>query len=342
MRHFGDLDLSVLAEAVARPGIDPRIWVSYGIVNREQDDQHSVEFDPDWGPLVSVILQPHNQLISCRVSSQIAGNGEGEWHPFLEGDEVLVVVPEGDTRTGPVIIGRLNNALDKFPEKVAGKETNLNNVGFIRRRGPFIIEGDSMMIMRSATTGAMIGVDEIGNATLRDGEGNVFQIGANGIAMQNKDGDAQISLDFEKRRAAFGFGSSVLQLNDGATSKLVADGALEISASGNSPVEHLVTLEQLVNILASLLTNVTTGAGMGFLVGPPGTGFPDRLTALSAISAALSGIAYLPIEASPATPTNAALILQAVGAFKPPPVPSPGGAFVQPFPGVGCSGLKGA
>lgn len=334
MRAIGDFDFNALADAVSKPGIDPRIWASYGIVNQEQGDEHSVEFDPDWGPLVSVVLQPHNQLVSCRVSSSCAGNGEGEWHPFLQGDEVLVVIPEGDTRSVPVIVGRLNNSIDKFPDKVAGKDTNLNNVGFMRRRGPYIIEGDSLMMMRSSVTGAMIGVDEKGNATLRDGEGTVLQIGATGVAMQNADGDAQISLDTEKRCASIGYGSSVLQLKDGAPSKMVADSSLEISASGVQPVEHLVTLEQLVNILASLLTNAATGDGLGYFVGP--AGFPDRATALTTISAALSAIAPLPILTA-----NADLVLQAVGTFKPPPTPGATGAFVQGFPGVGCAGIKG-
>ena len=103
---FGDLDLAALGRAISYPGIDPRIWVSYGIVDREQDDQKSVEFNGDGGPLVWVLLQPHNQLVACRVASGVAGNGEAEWHPFLEADEVIVLIPEGDTRSTPVIVGR--------------------------------------------------------------------------------------------------------------------------------------------------------------------------------------------------------------------------------------------
>lgn len=332
-----DLDIAELREATAGPGQDPRVWVSYGIVNREQEDQHSVEFDPDLGPIVWVVLQPHNQLVACRVAGGVAGNGEGEWHPFLEADEVIVLIPEGDTRTTPVIVGRLNNSFDKFPDKVAGKDTSLNNLGFLRRRGPYIIEGDSSMLLRSAVTGAMVGIDENGNVTMRNGEGFVLQLGANGVALQNKDGDMQIALDVEKRVATMGVGGSAIRLAESGASQIGVGDTLELSAAGVSPTEHLVTLEQLVNILASLLTNAGSGAPLGFFVGPPGTGFANRPAAEVAISAALSAIAMMPLTAA-----DLAGIATALQVPKPPPTPvGPGGSFVQVQPGVGCAGLIG-
>ena len=324
-----ELDLDEMSRALERPGIDPRIWVSYGIVNREQDDQKSVEFSADFGPLVWVILQPHNQLVCCRVASGVAGNGEGEWHPFMEADEVLVAIPEGDTRTMPVIVGRLNNSFDRFPENVGVQTTSKNDVAFHRSRGPYIIEGDSAVLLRSSKTGAVIGIDELGNLTMRNGDGDVFQLSADGPVMKSADGESQISI--ANGEATVVAGLSLLSLSDKNGSTINTD-TLSISTSGNQPAEHFVTLEQLVNILASLLTNVTTGAPEGFFVGPPGTtGFTDRATALTVIGGALNAIGLLDITA--ALP----LIMTSLQAFKPLPVPGVG----QAYPGVGCAGFLG-
>lgn len=135
------IDSATAAAAYARPGQDTRSWVSFGLVHH-QDPKQIVTFDEEYGcPLVCVTLQPSGSNVHCRVSSMVAGNGEGEWHPFVEGDEVLVVLPEGHESAGPVIIGRLNNSLDKFPmDSVAGQDPTTNVFAFRRRRTPFIEE----------------------------------------------------------------------------------------------------------------------------------------------------------------------------------------------------------
>jgi len=315
-----------MSRALERPGIDPRIWISYGIVNREQDDQKSVEFSADFGPLVWVILQPHNQLVCCRVSGGVAGNGESEWHPFLEADEVLVAIPEGDTRTMPVIVGRLNNSFDKFPENVGVQTTNKNDMGFRRSRGPYIIEGDSAVMLRSSKTGAVVGIDELGNLTFRAGDGAVFQLNANGPVMKTADGSMQVALDDSTGEATVVAGSAMLTLSDMGASEIWCSG-LKLSTCGNTAVEHLVTLEQLVNLLAVFLT-LPTGGGT-FVP----TGFPNRVAALGAIGGVLAAASLLPLD-----PTVLGLITTALQAVKPPPVPGVG----QLYPGVGCVGLLGA
>ena len=327
---FGDLDLAALGRALSYPGIDPRIWVSYGIVDREQDDQKSTVFDPDYGPMVWVILQPHNQRVLCRVGHQVAGNSESDWHPFMQADEVLVVVPEGDTRSYPVIVCRLNNSFDKFPERVGVQETANNDFGFRRTRGPFVFENDSAITFRSSKTGSVFGIDALGNVTIVSGNKDVFQLSADGPVMKTGDGLMQVMLNDTKKEATVVAGGAMLTLADSGASEIFCPG-LKLSTAGNQASEHLVTLEQLVNILASLLTNIVTGAPSGFLVGPPGTGFSNRVAALAAISGALSAIAVLPI--TPALPGIAAALQI------PKPLATPAG---QPMPGVGCVGLMGA
>jgi hypothetical protein len=102
--------------------------------------------------------------------------------------------------------------------------------------------------------------------------------------MKTADGSMQVALDDSTGEATVVAGSAMLTLSDTGASEIWC-GGLKLSTCGNMASEHLVTLEQLVNILASLLTNATTGAPEGFLIGPPGTtGFPNRAAALVAIS----------------------------------------------------------
>ncbi len=328
---FGDLDLNLLSEALARPGMDPRVWVSYGLVAPETADHKSVEFDAPWGPTVWVVLQPHRQIVACRVAGHVAGNGEGEWAPFLAGDEVLVVVPEGDTRAVPVIVGRLNNELDVFPEYVAGQKTDSNLFSFRRQLGSYLIEGDSAIILRSAGTGAMIGIDETGNLTLRNGDGTVFKLGATGSAMMNADGDLQLALDTDEKSVNMMAGGSGFKLASSGPSSMMTASTLELSACGASAAEHLVTLEQLINILSLVVTLPTPGSSDFSGIFIP-TGYTSRAAAVVALTAMLTIAAPLPF-----TPTDLAAIRAALGLQYKPPATQLG----QLIPGVGCAGLLG-
>ena len=329
MTAFGDLDLNVLAAAIARPGMDPRVWVSYGLVAPDNEDHKSVEFDAGWGPTVWVVLQPHDQLVACRVAASVAGNGEAEWVPFTSGDEVLVLIPEGDTRSVSVIVGRLNNEQDKFPDYVAGQKTDTNLFSFRRQLGSYLIEGDAALIMRSAVTGAMIGIDELGNLTLRNGDGTVFQLGAHGCAMQNADGDLQMAIDTDQKSVNLMAGASGFKLANSGPSSLMTAGALELSACGVNAVEHLVTLEQLLNILAFVLTLPTASDAPGTFVP---TGFTAHAAALTAISGCLALAATTPLNPAALGAITAALQVQ----FKPPAT-----VAGQLMPGIACSGLLG-
>src|ERR1019366_2087115 len=136
MSHY---DAGLAREAVAGP-IDTRQWVSYGTVSPETPDAKSTTFTKEYGPLVNVKLHPTGIPVVCRVAHEVAGNGEGEWFPFIEGDEVIVLIPEGDETAGCVIMGRLNQEIDFWPTIVAGQDPRLNNFAFRRMRTPYIFE----------------------------------------------------------------------------------------------------------------------------------------------------------------------------------------------------------
>jgi hypothetical protein len=218
---------------------------------------------------------------------------EASWNPFGAGDEVLVVMPGGSLLAPPVIVGRLNNELDGFPEKVAGKETNQNNLGFTRSRIPFIFETSSLWMVRSALTGAMLGIDELGNLTIRDGEGSALQFGPSGFAMQDKEGTGQIALNTVEGFASMWIRNTLIKM-DGTEMNIAASGNVAISSAGNVPVLHAITLEQLINVLTAWLTilanamtllpNPITPASLAPLFDPmlAGGGFINAALAMAA------------------------------------------------------------
>ena len=330
------LNLAALAEAMVRPGNDPRQWVSFGLV-----DEVPVDFDPDHGPLVSVILKPSEIEVQCRVSMAVGGNGEGEYYPFVEGDEVLVAVPGGNERGGCVIIGRLSNQRTPFPqESVAGQDPSTNAFGFRRTKAPFITEADGPVMTRQAKSGAFLSLDEAGNVTLANGEKSVLQLSADALTIQSGDGKSILQLDITGGRATLQSGDAVLTLAGSnavpSTSSIVVPSVLQFSTAGAPPVEHVITTEAVVNLVSGIFNLL--GTTLTALGGTPLTGailgalFQDpafSTTLAAAIPTVLANRAQ-----------NQLVALALVTAFnnaaaKPPPVPALG----QTSPGIGCTGL---
>lgn len=311
------LDLRSIAEGMSTPGIDPRQWVSYGLVESEDP----VEFDDELGPLVNVRLQPSNVAVRCRVAGQVAGNGEAEYSPFIAGDEVLVTMPGGSERNC-VITGRLCNGLDKFPaESVAGQDPTTNSFAFKRQRTPFIHEIAGPYIVRQATTGAMFSFDAKGSLTIRNGNGDALQMTADYCTIQSSDGTSMFQLDFTNGRLTIQAGDALFTLSDSLaapqSNAITTNGTLSLSANSQPAAEHLVTTEALANIL---------------------TAFGGLILPIPVTPAQVAG-AFAAAAASPLLPPVAAAIFAAFQAAtqKPPGVPGQG----QMMPGIGCSGLLG-
>lgn len=100
-------DVSLIARAIQRPGIDPRAWVSLAIVQ-------SVVVDTD-GAFCDVLLVPSNRLHTARLGAAYAGSGWGLFLPPLVDDEVVVLAPDGDPSAGLVIVSRLWSQVDAPP-----------------------------------------------------------------------------------------------------------------------------------------------------------------------------------------------------------------------------------
>jgi hypothetical protein len=346
------INMRDLGEAISHPGIDPRTWVSYALVDSELPVDFSEE---DYGPLVNVVLQPSDVPARCRVSGLIAGDGEAEYHPFMGGDEVIVLLPHGRPDADCVIVGRLNNARAKFPTSVAGQDATKNAFGFSRKRTARLEEAAGPWMVRQATSGALMTMDDSGTITIRDGAGDALQISPDVMSLIDSGATFFLQIDISGERAT-------LQANDarfvlagtGASpgvSSLAVPGLLTIMSSKNVAAEHAVSTEAVANMLAQWGLAIAALAGSTYtsaisLINTPMAGSP-----LTPIAAPFAGAmvaafgagttlatAMTAAAASPLLPNVAAAIQ---GAFAAQPqknsatvVPGTG----QAFPGIGSQG----
>lgn len=103
------MDMARLSSAVQRPGIDPRVWVSYAVA----DGESHVDMDPDNGGVyVDVICLPTMERYTARVGSEYAGNGFGMYAKIHKDDEIMVSAPSGDPAEGVVVTRRMHSAAD--------------------------------------------------------------------------------------------------------------------------------------------------------------------------------------------------------------------------------------
>lgn len=313
------MDLQTLRSLTA----DQRQWISYGTVCKASEDgQPSVEFDEEYGQVfVHVSLQPSGVEVRSRVASHIAGNGEGSYFPFIEGDEVIVVVPEGNERSGCCVIGRLNNSIDKFPTMVSGNETKDNKFAFQRTRTPFIVETGASYVIRHATTGAAIGIDSTGGLIINGGDKAFLAIKPDLIGLQNEDGDCLIQIGVSEKYIAIEAAGTKLRLVPDGISTILTPGILGIGTSGSSPVGHGCTIEQVIGLIVSLFAQI----GLS-----PGGSAPLTGTTLAAAIVALLPTAIPAAAATPLLPSVTTALQLALAS---PPDP------LGIKPGCGIAGL---
>lgn len=342
-RRARPLDQTTLSQALRSPNIDTRQWISVGLVTAGGEGD-IVVFDEDEGqPLVRVLLEPSKIPVNARVASTVVGNGEGEWHPFVEGDEVVVAIPEGDERSGSVIIGRLNNGIDKFPtESVAGQDPTTNTFAFQRRRTPFVQEYNGPIVLRSAMSEALFAIDEGGVITLRDGQRSVFQmspdvIGFQGPSDESTPPDMMMQLNLTARHFSLTVGESVLNLSASDATPapqniLSVPDNLTVSAGGNAAMEHVMTVEAFWHCLQHALTAV--GAVIAGIPGPlTGGSLSPAFLLPSPLGTSTSFLVAIPAASTTAmVPTVAAPLAAALRAQPAKLLASP-----QLQPGLGAS-----
>ncbi len=341
------MDAAAWGEGLAAPGLDPRTWCSYGVVSGSSDpdsEERCVDFTEGY-PLVSVLTQPGLVPLRCKVAMRMAGNGEAEWHPFLPGDEVFIAIPEGDHRAGGVILGKLNNAIDRFPVgSVAGQDPTRNNFAFRRTRTPVVEENAGPVLLRSALTGGTLSIDETGAATLRSGNvgdptapAAAMRIAQDVMGWQSADATMLLQLATTDETFTMRLKDTVLTLSSGSSAvnlnQLITPGVLQVSASGQPPAEHVCTTEAAFSILINSLTLLL--APLNLVFAPiTGTALATIIQTMltTALPLAIPGIATAGI-----TPAVASGIATAFTAALPKPPVVPGVA--QTSPGIGCVGF---
>lgn len=109
----GKLDFGRLRLAISGPGVDPRTWVTTG---RVDDDPAAIRWEEPFGWVVDVTFTggalDGDGPNPCRVASWLAGQDQAFSAPQLRNAEVIVVVPEGNPNTNPIIIGMIHNGDD--------------------------------------------------------------------------------------------------------------------------------------------------------------------------------------------------------------------------------------
>lgn len=300
-------------------------WISIGLVSGSADDS-PVEFNRDDGQVyVSVELQPSKVDTRCRVGGGCAGSGEGEYFPFLPGDEVLVALPEGREDCAGVIIARLNNVHDAFPmDSVGGQDPTLNNFAFRRRRTPFVEEFAGPVAFRNALTGALLSLDAKGGVTLSDGEHSALQLSADALTLQGPS-DPQnaprllLQLNVTEERGLLQVGDAQLLINSSKTgqgSYFTFPTDLTVSLGTSQPAEHVATVEVVLAMLYAF--------GNALL---PVAGGPAALIALAAAVA----VGNVPLHPLAVAALTAGLPLAAQT-----PKPPAGPTGVQLAPGLGA------
>lgn len=312
----GAIDISTMR---AMLGIGEDVWISNGVVAKE-----GVEFDQDdlKCPLVSVTLQPSGVEVICRVLSSCAGNLEGEWHPFVEGDEVLVAIPAASPRAGCVILGKLNGGVDAFPKKVAGQDVDGNKFAFKRVRTPYLVETNGFLV-RHATTTAFMSLDNGGGATLANGDGHYLGITSDFVTLSSIDNDFIIQMNLTSGFISLEAGpSSIFQLRKSGTSILSTADVLSISTSGASPFWHNAGTEHVLALVQGIFAAVGVALGATPLTGAS--------LAAAVVTALSSGLAVPGASAFAMTPALTAALATALAVS-----PDPTGVK----PGVGSAGL---
>jgi len=292
-------DLASLMAGQARPGNDPRAWVSIGLVDADTPNARSVAFADDDGtplpyPLVNVTLVPGGTRLPCRVASHFAGKGEGSWAPFQEGDEVIVVIPGGSEMEGGVIVGRLTQGRDSFPQNVGGTDPTKNTTAFFRSMASVIFETGNAFLFRETTAGAFLNIGNTGDITLQSGDGHYMSLSHDMVGLQLHDLSALVQLDPTSKQVLLQSQAAQLVLDQSA-STFLSTGTLSLATSGNQPNWHATSIESVLMVLTAfnqmlveVLTPVVTpmtGSTLAGLITPLIT--PIGLAAIVETAAAL-------------------------------------------------------
>jgi hypothetical protein len=241
-------DAARLSALVARPGIDPRVWLTYARVVQ-------LGYDQNEGIFADVQYLPSGEEDTAFVGTPYAGDGFGMWAPLAVDDIVLVAVPEGDSNTGPTIIARGWNGADKPHANFKAEEqqdgSDVPADDFVLRARP-----EKKVIVRTSSGGAVvIEVEGDGPCTIRTKGAGEVRIEAEGDGEINLEGKGAGAVRMKQS------GSGPIYIY--ATSEQVYLGA----ESGTEPVPLGTTLKNYLEQDKTWKENHTHQAGAYIVTG---------------------------------------------------------------------------
>lgn len=160
-RVSSSIDTARLSNAVSRPGIDPRIWVSYAVLTSEP---YIEDIDGQQDIVVDIQLMPVGDQETARVGAIYAGNGFGLYTPLRKDDEVLVCAPSGDPDEGLVVMQRLWSPADPPPQEVYDNPYDVTLVVQKDHNLRINVKGEGNVII-----GAAAGKVKLGSASAEKG-----------------------------------------------------------------------------------------------------------------------------------------------------------------------------
>jgi hypothetical protein len=261
------VDLGRLASAMQRPGADPRVNLSFGLVAL-------LGFDTAQGIFADVKLLPTGEIETCFVASGgYAGPSYGVWGPLQINDMVLVALPNGDPNAGPTIIARIWNGGApphedfKSPDQDDGNDVPSND--YVIRVQPgqnikvrvsdssgdnatqggmdFKVEGDGTLNIETDGSGAMT-LTATGDGPITvEGQGSgdvsVNQSGSGNIVVHQSGSSGDVSVYSDNGVVNLGAASG-----DSSLKGLIQD--------WDTLVDYLSKNQTLVNDLQTLLNQV--------------------------------------------------------------------------------------
>lgn len=146
-------DFRRFAKGIAGPDIDSRHWVSYGTVASVNGEDGTPDFgDPNAvlvtpaGVEVDVVLEPIGHPITCRYG--IAAGAVFICPPIFPGDQVMVIVPDGDSSMIPEIVRIIPGSSDPIPVGDDGKPVFQNDRFLIMSKVPIEIRSTNGTMVR--------------------------------------------------------------------------------------------------------------------------------------------------------------------------------------------------
>lgn len=182
MKTSRTIDMARVRKAISGPGVDTKVHVSYGTVATDAGEDGGPNFaDGDavvvspLGTVVDVLLEPHGIVVPCRYGHS-AGVGFFAT-PIRPGDQVIVLIPDGDLASGPEILKVIPSVDRQTPVGNDGLPAWQNDRVAITARGVPLQVGVEGKATITVATDGQIDLEIAGGGHVRINPDGTVQLG---------------------------------------------------------------------------------------------------------------------------------------------------------------------